>query len=406
MTKPLPKQDFMQKQLLWNPINKIRILRLGLLCIICGITTIANYAQTATTKDSMRTTANLKSGNSQDVLISFFQLAFKDITGKNKSFLFQSSLFGIKAKIDSTLLTKRNYLKEKFARNFVLSVSPTLDENYKFKSNTIGVKYAIFNNRDKSVFNYFTPTNTAFNIIKSAALNGYKKRYNLDLKDTNFKLANHFFYDDDNDKRTEVEKLPKEFRILLDSLIKASKFKKIPLARFRDTMNNEFTTLSQYVENRGLWTISSNFSTDNNGKLFSAINFNSEYLKGMRKNNARSNIELNLNANFDFTDDTSSIAKKDLDRKVFSFSGGFNWIIAKNKNNKSIIELKGAIAYNNILSRAYFGEKTSVFTAEGTFRIRITDNIWLPFDIKYDPNQGNVFGFLSIKTNFDALKGK
>jgi hypothetical protein len=366
--------------------------------------TAIGYSQT--NKDSVRTATNLKTGNSQDVLISFFQLALNDITGKNKSFKFQSSLFAIKAKADSSLFSKNHYLAEKFARNFVVSVSPTLDENFKFKSNTIGLKYAIVNNRDKSVYNYFTSTTPEFGEVMGLALNTYQKQFNLKVTDPNYQLASGFFLEDDDGKRTDVNKLPKEFKVILDSVMKKSKFKNVLLDRFRDTLANEFTTLSQYVENRGLWTVSSDFSSDANGNLFSKISFNSEYLKGMLNKNARSNLELNINANMDFTDDSSSIAKKDLDRKVFSLNAGFNWIITKNRLKKSLIEFKGAIVYNNILSGAYTGEKSNSFTAEGIFRIRITDQIWLPFTVKYEPDNGNVFGFLSIKTNFDALKGK
>jgi hypothetical protein len=108
----------------------------------------------------------------------------------------------------------------------------------------------------------------------------------------------------------------------------------------------------------------------------------------------------------DFDDDSSSLSSKDLDRQILAFSGGLNWIIAKNRRSESIVELKGAITYNNIFKGVYAGENTNKLIAEGTFRVRVTNDLWIPFDIKYDPEEGNLFGFISVRSNFDWLKSK
>jgi hypothetical protein len=110
-------------------------------------------------KTIIRTAADLKTGNSQDLLVSFFQLALNDLTGKEKTFRFQSSLFALKAKTDPTLFVDTNFLKHTASRNFVFSIAPALDSSFKFLSNTVGVKYALVNNRDKAVFDLPCPAN-------------------------------------------------------------------------------------------------------------------------------------------------------------------------------------------------------------------------------------------------------
>ena len=50
---------------------------------------------------------DLKTGNWQDVLTSFFQLAVADLTGDNKSLSFKARLYALKLKADSTLLLKQ-----------------------------------------------------------------------------------------------------------------------------------------------------------------------------------------------------------------------------------------------------------------------------------------------------------
>jgi hypothetical protein len=52
------------------------------------------------------------------------------------------------------------------------------------------------------------------------------------------------------------------------------------------------------------------------------------------------------------------------------------------------------------------GETKSRFTADGVLRFRVTDDLWIPIDIKYDPKVGKVFGFLNITSNFDWLGAK
>ncbi|TAH01884.1 MAG: hypothetical protein EAZ16_11015 [Sphingobacteriales bacterium] len=120
-------------------------------------------------------------------------------------------------------------------------------------------------------------------------------------------------------------------------------------------------------------------------------------MKGLIPENKKTNIELNLKASLDFSDDTANVKLNDLNRQVFNFSGGFNWIILRNSRSKSLLEFKGAVSYFNVLKGGYAGETKSL-------RLRITNDIWLPIQINYNPKNGDLFGFLSIRSNFDWLK--
>lgn len=381
-----------------------------LLLFALPLYTVAQKAQKAKeAKDSVLTAANLKTGNSQDVLISFFQIAGENLFGDNKSFKFQSSLFAIKAKTNEALWIDTAYVKERFARNFVITLNPALDSNYKFKSNTIGFKYAIVNNRDKTVFDFSKPDDWVYLQIQRSAIEKYFDALGRDSNNKNYKLAVNFFVPDDEsgEKETAEKDLPGDFKkILRTEMSFHKKFSFSTLDSFRKFLPNEYKNTALYVENRGLWTVESNFSSLADGRLFSGINFSSEYLKGMLKNNSKMNLELDIKGSFDLADDTTTTTDLDLNRKILKLESGFNWIIAKNKNLKSIVELKGSIAYNNILSGAYTDEEKSKFTAEGTLRFRITDDLWIPLDIKYDPGNGKIFGFITAKFNFDWLKGK
>jgi hypothetical protein len=224
-----------------------------------------------------------------------------------------------------------------------------------------------------------------------------------------YRLASNYFLDEDDEdqKKTTPDELPSDFvTIMKRYLSESQRFKNTSLAEFQDRLLTEYASLAEYVQNRGLLTVDGNFSSDKLGKLFSKINLNSEYLKGIVPGYNKMNVELNLRASLDFDDDSSSLSSKDLDRQILAFSGGLNWIIAKNRRSESIVELKGAITYNNIFKGVYAGENTNKLIAEGTFRVRVTNDLWIPFDIKYDPEEGNLFGFISVRSNFDWLKSK
>ncbi|HEY2725656.1 MAG TPA: hypothetical protein VGI61_00670, partial [Parafilimonas sp.] len=61
---------------------------------------------------------------------------------------------------------------------------------------------------------------------------------------------------------------------------------------------------------------------------------------------------------------------------------------------------------STVLAGQYKNEKKNSITADGILRFRITDNLWFPIDIKYDPQKGKVFGLFDIKYNFDGLGKK
>ena len=115
-------------------------------------------------------------------------------------------------------------------------------------------------------------------------------------------------------------------------------------------------------------------------------------------------LELDLKADLGIYDTTAM--GQSLHRNVFSASAGINWIIYKDKQiQKSYIEFKPSLSYNNILAGVLAGETSKKLTGDGVLRFRVTDSVWIPVDIKYDPQSGKVFGFLNITTNFDGLCG-
>jgi hypothetical protein len=364
----------------------------------------------AVNKETIRTAASLKSGTSQDVLTSFFKLAYSDVSNGH-NFGFSSSLFAVRAKTDTSLWIDTNYRKQVFARNFVFGFNYALDSNFKYKSASLNLKYAIINNRDKNLFQ-FGPGILLGQFMKRGARLGGKAAniYIMKHPELTRKQRDSIFYyyafHDLKDK-TPKNKMPKEFLHLLDSLQATPEFQDIrdlDMANFRDSLKNIYKVVSGLLAKRDLWTVETRLYTDRNN-VVSKANFNTEYLKGITNNHSSMGAEIDIRANWNIYD--STVVKTVHHRNVFSASAGINWIIYKNRlTQKSYVEFNPALTYINVFSGQYSGENKSKLTGKGVLRFRITDDLWLPIGIKYDPDKGKVLGFLNITSNFDWLGSK
>jgi len=365
-------------------------------------------AKADSTKQIIRTAADLKSGTSQEVLSSFFKLAYQNLSDGHH-FQFNSSLFAIKAKTDTSLWIDTNYNKHTFLRNMTLGIDIGLDSTNKFKSATLSVKYAIINNRDKSVFDFRSNGKILDSTLKSAnhlykyALEAYHK----EAKKQNYNNALDYIYHDIHHPRPKLDSVGKRFIDIIDSIKNEKQFSKIKnfkALNLLDSLKDIYNTISGLMSQTSLWTIGGKVSL-NQLNTFSKVNLNTEYLKGITRNNTSMGLELDVKGNLDIYDTTAM--SQSYSRNVLSGSAGINWIIYKNKDTqKSYIEFKPALTYNNVLAGTLPGETKSKFTGDGVLRFRITDDLWIPFDIKYDPKAGKFFGFLNITSNFDWLGSK
>ncbi|MES2111691.1 MAG: hypothetical protein V4577_23235, partial [Bacteroidota bacterium] len=321
---------------------------------------------------------------------------------------FNSSLFAIKAKTDTSLWIDTNYNKNVFLRNMVVGIDVGLDSTNKFKSASLSLTYAIVNNRDKSIFDFSTGRLLdhylkIVNPLYKDALQTYHKEHPAEKDYTN---AVNYLFPDIHHPRPKLDSVPKRFIEIIDSIKEESKYSEIKnfkALNMLDSLKDMYNTISGLMSQSSLWTVGGKVTTSQSN-TFSKVNFNSEYLKGITRNNTSMGLELDIKANLDIYDTTAMTQK--YNRNVLSGTAGINWIIYKSKKTqKSYVEFKPALAYNNVLHGGLPGETKSKFTGDGVLRFRVTDNLWIPFDIKYDPKAGKFFGFLNITSNFDWLGG-
>lgn len=354
---------------------------------------------------------SLASGNYKDVLNSFFQLAFENFTGNQKEFKFTSNPFAIMLKANPNLAVDTSYIRYRHLRNLNFTVSAKLDDNYKFNGFSSGITYAVINRRDQTVYREFNNLVRFKNREYEQLTNGIADAMSVlpagsdlrnRLRDQGRKLlrdSSFLISQLDADVRKEIEKIINENKLEAIGQYFKSKEDICLYRRKRDG----YEDVKKQFQNRLLWTVSVSDTTYTDKFMFSNIGFNTKVLKGISNPDKASNIELELNAGLNLLDDTLR-SGRDLKRSLLTSEAGFNWVVKSKHNRQSLFELKFSAAYNRIFNGIYAGEEKELFTLNGTFRVRVYDDIWVPVQFRYDPETGNVFGWLSVKFNFTGLK--
>src|SRR6185437_4960857 len=201
-------------------------LLIGFLCLCFSIT--RSQTKKDSTSNVIKTASDIKSGNSQDVLTSFFQLALKDIN-TGGSFQFNSSLIAFRAKANPSLLVYTNYLKQAFSRNFNFGISASLDPNHQFKDAAINLKYALVNNRDKTIFYTAGNYSDDINKFEEAKLQIQAQVYITYIPQHKSDSTIISRYLTSNDTAIQFSNLPDNFKTYFKDLLKNNPvYKNIP----------------------------------------------------------------------------------------------------------------------------------------------------------------------------------
>lgn len=360
-----------------------------------------------------RAAENSKSGNYKDIFAGFYQLLATDLSGENKTIEFNSTLYKLKAQANPSVRLDYNYLKETFSRNLQFNFKANLDDDFNYEGFTGGVTYAILNARDKSVVTFDRNLHNAYAALQT----------NLDNIQTRLIIAINA-----NPTYTPAQKAEKigELNALgnqvinqqpitsTDTVLQQDYIRELnseqvtfanlngtPIAdvnAFVTTIYNSRANFYSTIETKPLLTLSVNGTADKHGK-FNKASIGTIFLAG----NASGWNEIDLRANLNYAD-TLLISKP---RANVNMKAGINFKIGKAVNNKSVFEVNKSVfevkvygEYNAIVRNVEPDEKKSNFLANADLRIRLTDDLWIPFTIKYDTESANFLGFMNISYNF------
>ena len=337
------------------------------------------------------------------------------ITTKGTDINIKSTIFQLKKIWNPLIVTEESYKKQTFARNFEFGIGVKIDNYNKINGFGSSFKYAIINNRDISNYNlkknYVKKEYDKLNASIGALSQVLHDKIALKIEAA---LRSKTFIDQDKDGSQQIKILAaldtfnnhsndaNAFKDLEGKLIPFN-MPGINHSTFETTnyseVNNEIIKAAKNLEDQikkgGLLTLA--FSSNYKGKSWDSLTINLEYIKGLgNKPDKEKPWDIYATAFCDFKQDT--VKKTALGRQVFTAKLGLNKVLIKNRvEGNSFLEILGAAEYSNILRGRYAKEDQTVFTVDFTLSIRLTKTLFLPFEIKYDPKNANVFGFLKVK---------
>jgi hypothetical protein len=375
-----------------------------LFCISTQLT-----AQKVTTPNPVLAADSLATGNYKDVLNSFFQLAFDRLASPDKAIKFTGTPFAVMAKLDTALLVDTMYTRYRTLRNINYMFALKLDTSLKFNGFSSGIKYAIINKRDETVSKAFRNT-----VINNAAVNQLFGLNNVMIAKITTMADAASVMLEYTDFRKGLKNFGALSKPLQDTMLAYAASSDTTKALFETLTNNKNFNLKKTSDslyqdmksnfNRNtLWTVGVTDTTYKNQFVFSNVVFHSEFLKGINKyNNTKNDLELNIRSQLQLVDDTLKVGR-DLKRAIFNFEPGINLVINTKTTKKSYLELKFSGGYFHNFGTLYANEDRDQVFVNGTVRVRVMNDIWIPFEVKYDPKNGNLFGFINVRANFRAL---
>ncbi len=386
-----------------------KVFLLTLAVIICNL----SFSQDKR-PNPVFTADSLKSGNSKDVFLNFFQLAFENLAGSRKEFKFSANPFAVMMRADPKLAIDTSYVKYTGLRKWNFAVGLRVDSSFKFNGFTSGVTYSIINKRDYKEYRNFLEFQQLVRVREQEffamtdSVTGAVSNLNINGDTTLAKKLHEQWAALSQRTSLTLDKVDKDVLHILDSLadklVTINKFiddkEKI---NFRTKMVDLYREEREIFKKRLLWTVDIADTTYQNQFFFSNIVFSTQVLKGFSKPLSRSDIELDLRAAYNIVDDTLR-AGRDLGRGILNFDGSVNYVRRHPSTDISFFEFKAGASFKRVFSGLYAAERKEIFALKGTIRFRLYEEIWIPLEFEYDPKTGNVFGFLNLRVNFTALR--
>lgn len=347
------------------------------------------------------TADSLATGNYKDLLSSFFQLAFDNLTGKNKELKFTSNPFAVMVKMNPHLLIDTIYYKYRHLRRLNFAFAGKLDSGYRFNGFSSSISYALIDQRDITVSRQFVSAayraNDEYNKLNNRFAQLIARINNIENKIKLNNLRDSIFHDTTG--RYQFNKLPDSIQNLLRTWAaeeNAVNFLKLinddPTFSIYKQSRFSYDSVKNIFENKLLWTVGISDTTYNDQFMFSNLVLSTNLLKGYNASKNK-NLELDIKSYFSFLDDTLK-SGRDLNRKLFTFEPGVNLVLKSGRTHQSVFEFKLSGSYKHVFSGLYQNEDKDQLMFNGTLRIRVYNDIWIPLQFKYDPKTEMYLDFL------------
>jgi len=364
-----------------------------------------------------------KTANTKDILTSFVQSGIDNLLGEKRNFKLSLSFLAIDSLVNGNK-AERKLNRKSFFRNSSLNLNLLGDSANHIDKWSAGLTLELINKKDiktnvvssKNWGEVVAATNDYHSIRKYAvaylklevknklaidkSLDGAQRAHLLDhaelAAESSFDLA--FENKDFKLLSSELQHILSDpaFIVYLKNANNSSTLDNAisSMKAGIHLPNVVFQRVAQEFSRKPLWIMKPTVSYDREHKQGEYL-LESNFTTGFGSLE-RTPWEFEASAKFLIGAD-STITSANYKNRPLTFSVGINKVLLENENKESRAEFKFFSQYSYKVGD-YVGRKDE-FSLNSTIRFNVYKAIWLPITIKYDPKNGNVFGFFSITAN-------
>ena len=325
------------------------------------------------------------------------------LTGNTKEFSLKSSIYGLMVLGNKDYEIDKNYSKLTFQRNFEIGFNMKLNDDNRISGFGLAAKYAIINMRDLSIgkeYDVLFPKTAAIQKTLVNLINPVITAFYRDpAKKNDREKMNKFLHENSNIK--DFPKFFNELKTYLSGTTDSVAIDQLEKMQTNlDELNKEYSAITKQIEKGPLLTFAGESSKTDSKWDF--VKLKLEYTKGMGFVKDDENPwDLYLGAFYNIVRDSLSVSNN-LNRVTGTLKGGINHVLVKDANNQSVVEILGGFEYNSVFQGKYVNENNNQLNALFNLSFRIAPNLYLPLEVKYDPDKSNFLGQVRLK--WDMLR--
>jgi hypothetical protein len=361
---------------------------------------------------------NSQNANLYNQITNIFQASVRNgiLSGNTGELQLTSSIFGIDEVFHKGKFSDIDYLNKKFERNFNISFIIGADKNNRIVSFAPSLKYSIVNNRDPKNFHNAAPSiynkadDANSKVAPALQLLAQKISATIDkVTDTaKRRVLKEKFHKIDYKKDTTADLLDNElisYGVDLNDndILNAKK----AILDYQDA-KKAVKDLIAAISKGSLLTVQGGSLFKNNTEY--GINGKLEYLVGLGYFTDPSkpwDFDTYVSANIG----RDSLSKStNWNRQVYSGYVGANLVLLSStvQPNKGVatesdLEIRGSTGMDYIPYVRFNKEKTWNYNLDFILSVRLTSNLYLPFELKYSPTTSNILGLLKLQFNIPTI---
>lgn len=334
---------------------------------------------------------------------------------------FDASVFGIAKIFDPGLSMDTAWTSggNRALRNLELGIGLTKNENDKINKISPQVKYAILNRRDYkkgTSFDYDFEQTRLLSSQLSSLLQQAINEHRDSLDTETFQAAFNAYKsadEEDGSANPGFGMFPKYITNSINRLIQSdpeliqfwkdfepsTALSEVNAGNINEVIGRSYKNEQEVKARSALLTATVGWT--HSSHTVSSLRTDLRFLRALNKYNPDKN-PWNFEAYVTYqADNDTIIAETDLnERQVFSVGANIAKVLLSDSEGNAQLELKGGISHESILEGAYDNENDQEFNLNWTLTIQIAKNLYLPIEVKVDPD-GNTLGFLNLAWNFD-----